>query len=65
MIELKKKVDKINCKKEEASHCSKTYENILQRMKKDEVLLQFKRNMLERELKSLQKVNSITEAKHY
>lgn len=48
MIDLKKSVERVNCKKDEASHCSKTYENILQRMKKDEILLQFKKNTLER-----------------
>lgn len=65
MKDLQANVDKVNMKKEEASHCSKTYENILQRMKKDAILLQFKRNTLERELKALEKHHKLVEHKHY
>lgn len=44
---------------------SKSYEHILDRMKKDEIRYQIKKNELEKQLKGLEKVHSQLKNKNY
>lgn len=62
---LQKSLDQVSSKRDSAFHCSKTYEHILERMKKDSIHNQLKKNELTRELRTLEKGLNIAQTKQY